>query len=145
MVDPYGQLHLCQLARRASFDLRSGDFAQGWEFLGVARSRRWKTEGPCRTCSLGGLCGSCAGAAELEHGDPESVVVEFCEIAHLRAWAHLGEASGHKLDATCCRGSGRLANRPDAERSLGGCGSCGGPPEAALIRLDARPRSQMTG
>lgn len=145
MVDPYGQLHLCQLARRASFDLRTADFARGWDFLGTARAQRWKTEGPCRTCSLGGMCGSCAGAAELEHGDPEAVVAEFCEITHLRAWTYLGEASGHRRDATCCRGSGRLASRPDTERSLGGCGSCGGPPaEPPLIRLDARSRAKRT-
>ena len=55
-VDPYGRLQLCQLSRRASFDLRRESFARGWhEFLPEARSRRWQQDAVCRRCSLRSL------------------------------------------------------------------------------------------
>ena len=145
-VDPYGRLQLCQLSRRASFDLRQETFTRGWrEFLPLARSRKWKTDAVCRRCSLAPVCGSCPGAAELEHGDPEALVARFCEITHLRAHTLLGEASGHRRDATCCRGVGHLASLPDAERHLGGCGSCGhAPAEAPLLQIGRRPSRAAT-
>ena len=93
------------------------------------------------------LCGSCPGAAEMETGDIEGVVPAFCELAHLRAWAVMGEGSGHRRDATCCFGKGTLAARPDAEAKAalaGGCGSCGHAapePGEQLIRLERRPRA----
>jgi hypothetical protein len=92
------------------------------------------------------LCGSCPGAAEMETGDVEGIVPAFCELAHLRAWAVMGEGSAHRRDATCCLGHGALASRPDAEARAalsGGCGSCGNAaPEPAerLVRLERRPR-----
>jgi len=145
-VDPYGRLQLCQLSRKASFDLREQSFARGWhEFLPAARSRRWQTDAVCRRCSLRPVCGNCPGAAEMELGDAEARIVHFCEITHLRAHALLGEASGHRRDATCCRGHGELAARPEAEPHLGGCGSCGHaePPllqiQPAALRRRPRP------
>jgi radical SAM protein with 4Fe4S-binding SPASM domain len=109
-VDPYGKLQLCQLSRRHAYDLREGTFEEGWHgFLPGLRARTWQTEAACRRCSLIGLCGSCPGAAELEHGDAEAQVAAFCEITHLRAWSALGEASGHRQDGSCCLGRGRLA------------------------------------
>lgn len=145
-VDPYGSLQLCQLSRRAAFDLRAESFARGWhEFLPAARSRRWQTDAVCRRCSLRPVCGNCPGAAEMELGDAEARVVQFCEITHLRADALLGGASGHRRDATCCRGKGELAARPPAEQPLGGCGSCAHaePPLLQIqpVALRRRPRS----
>jgi hypothetical protein len=82
----------------------------------------------------------------METGDIEGVVPAFCELAHLRAWAVMGEGSGHRRDATCCFGTGALAARPDAEAKAalsGGCGSCGhadpGATEPRLIQLERRP------
>src|SRR5262249_22632466 len=141
-VDPYGKLQLCQLSRRASFDLRKGSFARGWhEYLPEARSRRWQSDAVCRRCSLRPVCGHCPGAAEMEMGDLEARVVAFCEITHLRAHALLGEASGHRRDATCCRGKGDLAERPDAERRTGGCSSCGHAP-SPLLQIE-RPGTRL--
>jgi hypothetical protein len=76
----------------------------------------------------------------MEHGDVEARVVQFCEITHLRAFAAIGDVPGHRRDATCCLGRGGLARQPDAERHLGGCGSCGhgGSPDPGLIRLERR-------
>jgi radical SAM protein with 4Fe4S-binding SPASM domain len=146
-VDPYGRLQLCQLSRRASFDLARESFARGWhEFLPAARSRRWQSDAVCRRCSLRPVCGNCPGAAEMELGDVEARVVQFCEITHLRAHALLGEASGHRRDATCCRGRGELAGRPEADAGaapdVGGCGSCGHA-EPRLVQIEPprrRPR-----
>jgi radical SAM protein with 4Fe4S-binding SPASM domain len=143
-VDPYGRLQMCQLSRKSYFDLNQGSFDQGWnEFFPLLRSRKWQTNSVCRRCNLASLCGSCPGAAEMEHGDLEAMVVSFCEIAHLRADAALGSSSGHRRDATCCRGQGRLAALPPEVQALSaghGCGSCGSHAETtgrapALIQI----------
>jgi radical SAM protein with 4Fe4S-binding SPASM domain len=147
-VDPHGRLQMCQLSRKSFHDLKRGRFADGWHGLfPMLRSRTWQKNETCRKCSLISLCASCPGAAEMETGDIEGVVPAFCELAHLRAWAVMGEGSGHRRDATCCFGTGALAARPDAEAKAalsGGCGSCGhADPEPArqrLIRLERRPQ-----
>jgi radical SAM protein with 4Fe4S-binding SPASM domain len=139
-VDPYGKLQLCQLSRKAFFDLKTGTFDEGWnEYFPKLRARTWQTNAVCRTCNLLSLCGSCPGAAEMEHGDPEAVVAGFCEIAHRRAHAAMGESCGHRPDATCCLGRGELAKRPPeevarlVESSCGG--ACGSHAESAPPRL----------
>jgi radical SAM protein with 4Fe4S-binding SPASM domain len=144
-VDPYGRLQMCQLSRRSFHDLKTGSFAQGWrDLFPRLRARTWQTNTVCRHCSLMPLCGSCPGAAEMETGDPESIVPAFCELAHLRAWAAMGQASGHRRDATCCRGQGRLASKPEDEveaRLAGGCGSCGNAarePSQPLLQIERR-------
>jgi radical SAM protein with 4Fe4S-binding SPASM domain len=138
-VDPTGQLQLCQLSRRSSFDLTTGTFARGWnEHFPRLRAKKWQTHSVCRRCSLVSVCGSCAGASELEHGDPEVVVARFCEITHLRSWSMLGEKSGHRPDASCCLGRGGV----EAQSATSpGCGSCadGSRREAPLIQLQRRP------
>jgi radical SAM protein with 4Fe4S-binding SPASM domain len=146
-VDPHGRLQMCQLSRKSFHDLKRGSFASGWhELFPMLRARTWQKNEVCRKCSLMALCGSCPGAAEMETGDIEGVVPAFCELAHLRAWAVMGEGSGHKRDATCCFGTGALARRPEAEARAalaGGCGSCGHAtpePSAPLIQLERRPR-----
>jgi radical SAM protein with 4Fe4S-binding SPASM domain len=102
-VDPYGRLLLCPLSRRVSFDLEQGSFAEGWAgTLAAARQRVWRSASPCRRCSLISLCDSCPGANELETGDVEKPVALFCETAHRRAAAALGEIPGHRADGACC-------------------------------------------
>ena len=144
-VDPYGRLQMCQLSRRRFHDLKQGSFAEGWhDLFPRLRERTWQTNDVCRRCSLMALCVSCPGAAEMETGDPEAIIPGFCELTHLKAWAVMGEGSGHRRDATCCLGEGHLASRPEDEieaRLTGGCGSCGHadpePPER-LVRLEQR-------
>ena len=105
-VDARGRLLLCPLSRRGGYDLRTGTFAEGWrESLSRARERHWQSASPCRRCSLMALCDSCPGANELETGDVETPVAVFCEIAHRRAAAIVGAASGHRADASCCLGA----------------------------------------
>jgi radical SAM protein with 4Fe4S-binding SPASM domain len=140
-VDPYGRLQLCQLSRRSSFDLRDDTFARGWrEFLPALRARTWQSNSVCRSCSLRPVCGSCPGAAELEHGDIEAAVASFCEITHLRAHALVGDVAGHTPDATCCLGVGQGAAVLGARAASSGCGSCahGAAAEPALLQIQPR-------
>lgn len=146
-VDPYGQLQMCQLSRKSAFDLRADRFERGWnEYFPELRARKWQTHSICRSCNLVSLCGSCAGAAEMETGDIEGRVPQFCEVAHLRAWAAMGESCGHRRDATCCLGHGTLAAKPPeavAHLTQGGCGSCGSEPSPrpALIQIERARRA----
>jgi radical SAM protein with 4Fe4S-binding SPASM domain len=106
-IDPYGQLHICELSRRHPCDVRNGGFVRGWnERLPALRQQRWSRASPCRSCALSALCGSCAGACELEHGDPETPIAHFCRIAHRRAYALSAIIPGHRADASCCLGDG---------------------------------------
>ncbi len=148
-VDPYGNLQMCQLSRRHSFSLKDGaPFKEGWnEFFPKLRSRRWQHNDACRKCNLMSLCGNCPGAAEMETGDIEGMIPHFCEITHLRAHAVMGEGSGHRKDATCCLGHGKLASEPEGSIDLShpaGCGSCSSsvkvesPIAEPLIQLQVR-------
>jgi hypothetical protein len=78
----------------------------------------------------------------MEHGDPEAIVAEFCEIAHRRAHQAMGESCGHRPDATCCLGKGALAAKPAevVERMVrSSCGSCGShDPAPKLIQIERR-------
>jgi len=112
LVDPYGRLLPCALLRRNGFDLREGSFALGWnEHLLKMRTRRWTSCSPCRSCGLTSLCGNCPGAAELETDSPEAAIPVFCQTAHRRAFAALGEACGHRQDASCCLDRGERVAR----------------------------------
>ncbi len=111
-VDPYGRLQLCQIARMDGYDLKHGTFAEGWAHLGRLIERKWQSTGVCRSCSLRSGCGSCAGAAELETGDPEGIVPVFCELTHRRAFGVLAAVPGHRADARCCLPSSALGAAP---------------------------------
>jgi radical SAM protein with 4Fe4S-binding SPASM domain len=138
-VDPYGQLLLCQLSRRNGYDLREGSFTSGWEsHFPKLRERKWQSNAVCRSCNLLSLCSNCSGAAEMETGDPEGIIPAFCELTHLRAWAAMGESSGHREDASCC-----LPKAVAAARSAGDAHDCGGgcgprAAETGLIQIGRR-------
>jgi radical SAM protein with 4Fe4S-binding SPASM domain len=124
-VDPYGMLHPCLLARSDGFALRDAPFARGWnDHFTRHRARTWQHPGPCRSCSLISLCGSCPAAAELKHGDPEGLVVEFCKATHLRAHHAMGDACGHRADASCCLGRVAASGRTQdaAHARIAECG-----------------------
>jgi radical SAM protein with 4Fe4S-binding SPASM domain len=117
-VDPYGALQLCQLSRRNGYDLRTGTFREGWdEHFPRLRARTWQSNDVCRRCSLISLCASCAGAAELEHGDPEAIVAHSCRVTHLRAHAFAKAVPGHRPDASCCLGAAEAARAAIASAS----------------------------
>lgn len=153
-VDPYGSLQLCQLSRRNGYDLAAGTFREGWdEHFPKLRARKWQSNDVCRRCSLISLCASCAGAGELEHGDPEAIVAHSCEVTHRRAFAFVTDVPGHEADAACCLGSAArnaeeaaLAARLAREAATAVAGGCGGgcgdtAPAPALIQIALRPRA----
>jgi radical SAM protein with 4Fe4S-binding SPASM domain len=86
-IDHRGLLHICTLARCPGYDLLSGSFREGWrEALPAVRAIEIQSDDfPCLSCDLGIFCGRCPGWAELENGDPETVVDYACHIAHQRA------------------------------------------------------------
>lgn len=85
-VDPQGMLGLCLLARTEAYDLRSGEFLEGWNGpIAELRSRRPGRNYRCGNCGLRHLCGSCAAWAGLETGSPEASVDYLCRVTAMRA------------------------------------------------------------
>jgi radical SAM protein with 4Fe4S-binding SPASM domain len=154
-IDPEGKMNICVLSQKGSYDLRQGSVAEGWnEFLAKVRSRPAVRRTKCTDCGIRQLCSTCAATSELEHGDAETPVDYFCEVAHLRslavgntppahgdcAFCAGGDRHAHLLDELAAVRSGARGVRPAARRSLavvsddgapagspcrsGGCGSC---------------------
>jgi radical SAM protein with 4Fe4S-binding SPASM domain len=101
-IDARGRLLLCELSRQRGIDLHTTPFGEAWKQLASLRLGEISPESPCRECDLRPLCGSCAGANELESGDVQKPVTVFCQITHRRAAVLWGEDSGHRADASCC-------------------------------------------
>ncbi len=103
-IDPEGKMNICVLSQRDSYDLRKGSFADGWnQFLAKTRTKPATRHTKCTNCKIRNLCSTCAATSELEHGDAETPVEYFCEVAHLRAHAvgHTPPAHG---DCAYCEG-----------------------------------------
>lgn len=84
-INPYGELQLCQLLRKPSFDLCKGSFREGfYNLFPKIRSAKYRTTSKCRECKLWYLCPQCPARAELETGNQEAPVDYFCQLAHKR-------------------------------------------------------------
>ena len=102
-VDPYGKLSLCVLSHFESYDLRKGDFREGWgSFLSQVRGKKRTRPTKCAACGLKEMCGMCPAQGELENRDPEAPVDFLCHVAHLRAHALGLEVPMHG-DCEYCR------------------------------------------
>ena len=147
-VDPYGELSICVLSHKDSYNVRDGNFREGWQdYIRGVRSRKITRPTKCTGCGLKSMCGMCAANGELENGDAESPVDFLCQVAHLRAMTldipvrpHGGceycvDGIGHDLvrdaaDALKSREAERIAAIPVAPEQAaascgsGGCGSC---------------------
>ncbi len=87
-IDPDGRMSICVLSHFDTFDLRSGNFREGWEgFINKVRHKKATRMTKCATCALKSMCGMCPANGELENQDPESPVDFLCRTAHLRAYA----------------------------------------------------------
>jgi radical SAM protein with 4Fe4S-binding SPASM domain len=85
-IDAYGKLRLCVLSPTASFDLKKGNFQEGWEtFLASERQRKASRITKCTGCRIKSMCGMCPANGELACSDQESPVDHLCRVAHLRA------------------------------------------------------------
>jgi radical SAM protein with 4Fe4S-binding SPASM domain len=87
-IDPSGMLRMCMLFQNDGYDLRKGDFREGWEqFLYKLRQKKVSKETKCISCAIRDMCGKCPANAELECRDEEAPVDFLCQVAHLRAYA----------------------------------------------------------
>ena len=87
-IDPYGKLSICLMSRKPNYDLRRGNFHDGWQsFIPKVRFQTPTGDYPCNQCKLISLCGQCPGWAQLEHDDPQQPIEYLCQVAHIRAAA----------------------------------------------------------
>jgi radical SAM protein with 4Fe4S-binding SPASM domain len=87
-IDACGGLSTCVLAGRNKYDLRTGNFQDGWEnFLFRLRKKKMGRKTKCTACGMKAMCGMCPVNAELENQDAEEPVDFLCQVAHLRAKA----------------------------------------------------------
>ncbi|MEA2336361.1 MAG: hypothetical protein QOE82_368 [Thermoanaerobaculia bacterium] len=85
-IDPYGDLSICVLSHVDRYNVRDGNFREGWEdYLLAVRRREVTRPTKCLGCGIKSMCGMCAANGELENGDAESPVDFLCQVAHLRA------------------------------------------------------------
>jgi radical SAM protein with 4Fe4S-binding SPASM domain len=85
-IDPSGNLSLCGMSSGDIYDLKQGNFQDGWEdFILSVRQKKISRETKCFTCEIKAMCGMCPANGELETGDPEEPVDFLCRVAHLRA------------------------------------------------------------
>jgi radical SAM protein with 4Fe4S-binding SPASM domain len=85
-IDPEGMLSICVLSRLDTYDLRKGNFDDGWgHFLLRTRRRKITRLTECVACEIKPLCGMCPANGEVECGSAESPVDFLCRVAHLRA------------------------------------------------------------
>lgn len=87
-IDPYGTLRMCVISPNGGYDLRNGNFQEGWEqFLYKLRQKKINKQTKCLTCVIRDMCGLCPANASLEGLDEEEPVDFLCRVAHLRAYA----------------------------------------------------------
>jgi len=108
-IDPYGLLRICVLSNGGAYNLRSGNFREGWEsFLFNLRQKRITRQTKCVTCEIKAMCGMCPANGELENSDAEEPVDFLCQVAHLRAKA-LGINVKPHGECEYCESSQQLA------------------------------------
>jgi radical SAM protein with 4Fe4S-binding SPASM domain len=115
-VDPYGDLSICVLSHVDHYNVRDGNFREGWEkYLLAVRQRETTRPSKCNGCGIKSMCGMCAANGELENGDAESPVDFLCQVAHLRAETLDIPVPAHGDCEYCAGGSGHELVRSAAE------------------------------
>ncbi len=85
-LDPYGNMFLCNLIRKPSFNLLKVDIGYAANrLLPLVRGKKFTTDSKCNGCNLRGLCLWCPGRALVETGNEEMPLEYYCELAHLVA------------------------------------------------------------
>jgi len=114
-IDPSGLLSICSFLRSDTWDLRIGNFREGWErSLLEGRQKKITRQTKCVACEIKAMCGMCPANGELENRDPEEPVDFLCQVAHLRAYA-LGIPIPPHGDCEYCKGG---SNYDELMRSL---------------------------
>ena len=108
-IDPYGILRMCVISPDGGYDLRNGNFQEGWEqFIYKLRQKEISKQTKCVTCVIRDMCGLCPANAGLENLDEEEPVDFLCQVAHLRAYAFDVPIPPHG-DCEYCEGGGRYS------------------------------------
>jgi radical SAM protein with 4Fe4S-binding SPASM domain len=85
-VDPRGTLLPCLMVQdgRNGYDLKAGNFSEGWKTL-AAFHEQGITEGyGCHDCDNRFLCGSCPAQSALETGSAHKKSDYYCELGEAR-------------------------------------------------------------
>jgi radical SAM protein with 4Fe4S-binding SPASM domain len=102
-----GRMGICISSRKETYDLKNGNFDEGWnDFLGAVRSKPITVRTKCVECAIKGMCSMCPANGELENDNPEKPVDYLCQVAHLRAHAFEVEIPAHGDCEYCAGGAG---------------------------------------
>lgn len=88
-IDSYGKLSFCALIRDFRYDLKKGNFKEGF-YSHIGRLKTIEAasgNSKCISCSLKPICRVCAAYAKLETGSFEAPVEYFCQMAKYEAGA----------------------------------------------------------
>ena len=108
-IDPYGILRMCVISPNGGYDLRNGNFQEGWEqFIYQIRQKEISKQTKCVNCVIRDMCGLCPANAGLENLDEEEPVDFLCQVAHLRAYAFEVPIQPHG-DCEYCEGGSRYS------------------------------------
>lgn len=82
-INPFGILKFCHHTYDFSVDLKQKSFRYGfYKVFPKVTKEKFKTNSPCRRCTLRHFCASCPPIAFLETGDKEKPADYFCRITH---------------------------------------------------------------
>ena len=84
-IDPSGKLLPCMMLNKPAFDLKKGNFIDGWENA-IFKIRQIKAASTfkCKDCDKRELCSGCPALFELENGSLETPSEYLCDIAERR-------------------------------------------------------------
>jgi radical SAM protein with 4Fe4S-binding SPASM domain len=119
-INPAGMMGVCVLARSENYEIRKGDFREGWDhFLLKTTEKEITRQTKCVGCEIHDMCGMCPPNGELENEDAEEPVDFFCQVAHLRAYA-LGISVGPHGECEYCQGGSKYQDMMQAVEALRG-------------------------
>jgi len=117
-INPEGKMSICVLSHFELYDLRRGNFREGWDhFLRHVRAKKITRVTKCTACEIKPMCGMCPANGELENGDPETPVDFLCHVAHLRAYA-MGLPVPTHGDCEYCPGGSAFGSLMNSTASL---------------------------
>jgi len=84
-IDSSGCLTPCLMINDVRFNLRKGNFEEGWEEIGQSiRAKKVEKEYYCNNCVKRSLCGFCPAFFKLETGSENMYCEYLCKLGHLR-------------------------------------------------------------